>query len=826
MTSVDVIIPCYRYGHFLRHCVESVLAQTGPAIRVLIIDDASPDNTSSIAAELANKDERVSVVRHLKNAGHINTYNEGLKWASSEYLLLLSADDYLLPGALGRAARLMDVHPEVGFVFGNFVELKENGNARQVEAVSGMRGEKPWLVYSGVEFILLSGDRNIVPTPTAVVRTELQNRLGGYRRELPHTGDMEMWLRLAAHAAVGFINEYQAVYRRHAECMSGAYAGRNSLRDVQQRKAAFDCFFQSDGRGLPNWKKLQRKLLRRLASDAAQLSSAAFNRGEMRESKELSRVAVRIGATVWASQSGVKLVCKRAMGRSTWLALSEVISSVRSWPSTALLRMQRLNLPVPGPIRKRMLSLMERVRREQMTRTAVDDWSLPLISRPYASTAPGRGSQRDCIAPVQTSGCEVAGSLHEPHGRAESATLSTNSGAAFEPARCLKVLLTTSSMDVGGMEEVVVFLASRLPRYGFRTAVLHASSAGTPDGVPTGRLGRQLRAAGIETVEFAADDGARWLRSWRPDVISAHDPPPWVLEAATNLKVPYVETLHGMHSLFEADSIALANRGRRIAMIVSVSDLVRQQYLELNPTFPAERIVTIPNGVDDVRRVHCDREMARTRFGIRDEYIFVSLARYCLQKNTYGLIAAFAEVASRHPEAHLLLAGRPDDPAYFAQLVSLRQSLTCCNRIHLRDHSSQPAELLALADGFVLDSFFEGWSLASMEALHAGVPVVLSEVGGAREQVGGKDTRGCLIPNPIGDPFKVNWQTMREARFARQSNREPLVAAMSSLIGNRTSYEAARSVLAAESAQRFHPDVCLHAHSNVLESAAKLCVAN
>ena len=47
-----------------------------------------------------------------------------------------------------------------------------------------------------------------------------------------------------------------------------------------------------------------------------------------------------------------------------------------------------------------------------------------------------------------------------------------------------------------------------------------------------------------------------------------------------------------------------------------------------------------------------------------------------------------------------------------------------------------PPHLLAAADGFVLDSFFEGWSLASMEALFAGVPMVLSEVGGAREQIG------------------------------------------------------------------------------------------
>ena len=48
-SSVDVIVPCYRYGHFLRMCVESVLAQSYSPVRVLIIDDASPDNSGEIA---------------------------------------------------------------------------------------------------------------------------------------------------------------------------------------------------------------------------------------------------------------------------------------------------------------------------------------------------------------------------------------------------------------------------------------------------------------------------------------------------------------------------------------------------------------------------------------------------------------------------------------------------------------------------------------------------------------------------------------------------------------------------------------------------------
>src|SRR5690348_14683949 len=112
VSTVDVIVPSYRYGRFLRQCVESVLTQSVRNVRVLIIDDASPDNTSEVAAGLASEDGRVEWRRHTANIGHIATYNEGIEWVSARYTLLLSADDYLLPGALERAVNLMDAHPE------------------------------------------------------------------------------------------------------------------------------------------------------------------------------------------------------------------------------------------------------------------------------------------------------------------------------------------------------------------------------------------------------------------------------------------------------------------------------------------------------------------------------------------------------------------------------------------------------------------------------------------------------------------------------------------------------------------------------------------
>ncbi|HXE51984.1 MAG TPA: glycosyltransferase family A protein, partial [Tepidisphaeraceae bacterium] len=203
MSCVDVVIPCYKYAHFLRGCIQSVLSQDGVDVRVLIIDDCSPDNTAEIGSQLAQEDPRVEFRRHEVNRGHIATYNEGLlEWAGGDFTMILSADDLLVPGALRRAAKVMTDHPEVGMTFGNYLEFDADlpSEANAVRADDSY----PVKIYSHAEFLAFACNRGQtgIAAPTAVVRTEVQRRVGGYIPALPHSGDTEMWLRLSHHSGV------------------------------------------------------------------------------------------------------------------------------------------------------------------------------------------------------------------------------------------------------------------------------------------------------------------------------------------------------------------------------------------------------------------------------------------------------------------------------------------------------------------------------------------------------------------------------------------------------------------------------------------------
>lgn len=391
--------------------------------------------------------------------------------------------------------------------------------------------------------------------------------------------------------------------------------------------------------------------------------------------------------------------------------------------------------------------------------------------------------------------------------------------SSFVPG--LHCAVVAGTLDVGGLDRVAGLLGRRLPSYGLATTVLHAPVAAAERVAAGERLARSLGDDGVPVVKLGERDGRKWLATHRPDVISLHGGPDWLLAAAAEARIPIVETLHGAHSFFGRETWPAERlRSRGIAGFVAVSDLVRRQYLRANPVYPADRVVTIPNGVDDQHIVHSDRSVARTRLGIGDEFLFVSLGRYHLQKNTFGLVAAFADVARAHSEAHLLTAGRVDDPAYFEQVRRLRDGLPCAARIHLHGHCEDASAVLAAADAFVLDSFFEGWSLASMEALFAGLPVVISEVGGAREQLGDALSRGFVVDNPLGDPEAMDWRSMARARFRAQANRTELVAAMCAIVAQRDRWANARPRLQKEATARFCAETSVRRHAEILVRAA------
>lgn len=277
--GIDVVVPCFNYGHYLPACVKSVLSQTGVDVRVLVIDDCSTDDSGEIAERIASGDRRVAVVRHERNQGHIATYNEGLLgWADREYTVLLSADDLLAPGCLARAAAVMDSAPEVGMVYGHAPYFERN------DAIPSQRSRRTrsrtWSGHTWLEKRCRSGV-NVISSPEVVCRTSVQHRIGGYSTELPHVGDLEMWMRFAAISDVGYIRGApQAYYRVHSASMQRTVFSAH-LDDLRQRRDGFEYFFDHAGTELADIEHLRNLARRALAREALWRAGRAYDRDDL-----------------------------------------------------------------------------------------------------------------------------------------------------------------------------------------------------------------------------------------------------------------------------------------------------------------------------------------------------------------------------------------------------------------------------------------------------------------------------------------------------------------------------------------------------------------
>jgi hypothetical protein len=339
MSSVDVVIPCYNYGHFLKQCVESALSQPVD-VRVLVIDDCSPDNTKEIGESLARQDSRVTFRRHEKNIGHIETYNEGLiGWAHADYSLLLSADDVIAPGALGRAAKILDRHPDASMAYGmGMVFSREVPREPIVE-------EPEYQIIPSDTFVRRCFQHvNPMETPTAVVRTSLQQKLGGYRKELPHTGDVEMWVRFAMQGPVVVINTVQAFVRRHETNMSRGFYG-DRLRDCKQVSLAGDEMVRLWASQMPEMIELRRTLGSRVSVDGCWAAIRAYEAGDMKGYYEALEFAERENPNVRKLAVWWKAKARTALG-PVWKAAQPLWRGVRGQKDRHIVSQRETGLAV------------------------------------------------------------------------------------------------------------------------------------------------------------------------------------------------------------------------------------------------------------------------------------------------------------------------------------------------------------------------------------------------------------------------------------------------------------------------------------------------
>ena len=134
MPLVTILIPTYNRAQFLREALQSALTQTYQELEILILDDASPDETASVAAEFAD-DPRVQYIRHSENLGISGNWRAGIERAQGEFFCFLHDDDTFEPEFIETLLEPFSADPSLIITFCDHWVMDRSGN-RLTEATS------------------------------------------------------------------------------------------------------------------------------------------------------------------------------------------------------------------------------------------------------------------------------------------------------------------------------------------------------------------------------------------------------------------------------------------------------------------------------------------------------------------------------------------------------------------------------------------------------------------------------------------------------------------------------------------------------------------
>jgi glycosyltransferase involved in cell wall biosynthesis len=309
----------------------------------------------------------------------------------------------------------------------------------------------------------------------------------------------------------------------------------------------------------------------------------------------------------------------------------------------------------------------------------------------------------------------------------------------------MRVLLASPSMRIGGAERVVTMLAGGLVKRGHEVALVAPRGERDADlrDVPHIRLPLDDYGRAASGVLRATVQMSRAISRVKPDVVHAQNVKyAAIARAATTVTPPgrHMPVLATFHGVLPAEYRRSALLLRLVDHVACVSSAVLEQIVAAG--LPSSRVSLVRNAVetpppiDPVRRAELEREL-----GLAGAPVVAIVGRLVSQKAHERFVVAAQLVAQAQPAVRFLIVG--DGPRR-AEIERQVDTLGLADRVIFTGRRSDAREIIARAQILVFSSDWEGLSIAALEALAAGTPVVSTDVEGMRELLAGG--AGAIVP--------------------------------------------------------------------------------
>ena len=202
--TVSVVIPTHNASRYIVDALESVFSQTYQDFEIIVVDDASSDDTEEVLKSYA---DRVVYIKQ-SHAGSAVARNRGLLRSSGKYIAFLDADDLWLPSKLEKQVDLAEQHPEAVLVYTDFNRTESVSESLD----SGLARRKEREI--GKEFRSMLR-QNFLHTSSVLIRRNALADAGLFDPQLINAQDWDLWVRLADIGSFVFVDEILTHYRLH-----------------------------------------------------------------------------------------------------------------------------------------------------------------------------------------------------------------------------------------------------------------------------------------------------------------------------------------------------------------------------------------------------------------------------------------------------------------------------------------------------------------------------------------------------------------------------------------------------------------------------------
>ncbi len=204
---ISIIMPVFNLSGYISETLESVLSQTYNNFELLVIDDASTDDSRAIIESYQSKDNRIKLLSNTHNKGVSGARNTGVDRARGEWLAFLDGDDLWTADSLLLRYKALEKHPDARLVSCDLTPFEKDTS---LVGPSNATTNEVWNKYFGNS--LKTGEllciekplkhflqAALVHTGTVFVKTDIVKKIGGFDESLCNGEDTQLWLKIAAN---------------------------------------------------------------------------------------------------------------------------------------------------------------------------------------------------------------------------------------------------------------------------------------------------------------------------------------------------------------------------------------------------------------------------------------------------------------------------------------------------------------------------------------------------------------------------------------------------------------------------------------------------